>query len=191
MEYRSYEKNFNFGYETAKFTSISAAQILHCHIKNLSFRLLARGLLTVDSSCTKSPSLRVNPLILPPNNAGPCGSAPNRGGQHINKGRTVIKKVYRRGENAMQANEVQQSRVRRTVNDLVMAEMLLVQATIESATAIGDGLNELGRQISEGDESEISPWDTVSSLLQRTVDEAMEPYTSRFKYLRDIISRDS
>ena len=91
----------------------------------------------------------------------------------------------------MQANEVEQSRVRRTVNDLVMAEMFLVQATIESATAIGDGLNELGRQISAGDESEISPWDTVSSLLQRTADEAMEPYTSRFKYLRDMISSDS
>ena len=91
----------------------------------------------------------------------------------------------------MQANEVEQSRVRRTVNELVMAEMFLVQATIESATAIGDGLNELGRQISEGDESEVSPWDTVSALLQRTADQAMEPYTSRFKYLRDMISSDS
>ena len=91
----------------------------------------------------------------------------------------------------MQANEVEQSRVRRTVNDLVMAEMFLVQATIESATAIGDGLNELGRQISEGDESEVSPWDTVSALLQRTADQAMEPYTSRFKYLREMISSDS
>jgi len=91
----------------------------------------------------------------------------------------------------MQANEVEQSRVRRTVNELVMAEMFLVQATIESATAIGDGLNELGRQISEGDESEVSPWDTVSAVLQRTADQAMEPYTSRFKYLRDMISSDS
>jgi len=91
----------------------------------------------------------------------------------------------------MQANEVQQSRVRRTVNDLVMAEMFLVQATIESATAIGDGLIELGKQISESDESEISPWDTLSTLLQRTADEAIEPYTSRFKYLREMISSDS
>lgn len=90
----------------------------------------------------------------------------------------------------MQANEVQQSRVRRTVNDLVMAEMFLVQATIESATAIGEGLNELGRQIANNDEGENSPWDSISSVLQRTTDEALEPYTSRFKYLRDMISND-
>ena len=86
----------------------------------------------------------------------------------------------------MQAKELQQSRMRRTVNDLVMAEMFMVQATIESAAAIGDGLAELGRQISRNDEAEISPWDTVSSVLQRTADEAIEPYTSRLKYLREL-----
>ena len=55
----------------------------------------------------------------------------------------------------MQSNEVQTSRVRRTVNDLVMAEMFLVQATIESAAAIGDGLNELGKQISHNNDNEV------------------------------------
>lgn len=91
----------------------------------------------------------------------------------------------------MQAQEMQPSRVRRTVNDLVMAEMFLVQATIESVTAIGDGINELGRQIAANDEDESSPWDSISSVLQRTADEALEPYTSRFKYLRDMIKSDS
>jgi len=94
--------------------------------------------------------------------------------------------VYLQGENAMQTNAVQQSRVRRTVNDLVMAEMFLVQATIESAAAIGDGINELGKQISSNDDTRQSPWDSISTVLQRTADEALEPYTSRFKYLREI-----
>ena len=91
----------------------------------------------------------------------------------------------------MQANEIQQSRVRRTVNDLVLAEMFLVQATIESAAAIGDGINELGRQISQTEEAQASPWDSISTVLQRTADEALEPYTSRFKYLRHMINSDS
>jgi len=90
----------------------------------------------------------------------------------------------------MQAHEVQQSRVRRTVNDLVLAEMFLVQATIESATAIGDGISELGRQISSSEEAS-SPWEAISAVVQRTADEALEPYTSRFKYLRDLINSDS
>jgi hypothetical protein len=91
----------------------------------------------------------------------------------------------------MQANEAQPGRVRRTMNDLVMAEMFLVQATIESATAIGDGFSELGKQIAQGEENQASPWDSISSVLQRTADEALEPYTSRFKYLRDMIKSDS
>ena len=91
----------------------------------------------------------------------------------------------------MQAHDVQQSRVRRTVNDLVLAEMFLVQATIESATAISDGINELGKQIASSEEANSSPWDAISAVVQRTTDEALEPYTSRFRYLRDLINSDS
>ena len=90
----------------------------------------------------------------------------------------------------MQEQQVTPSRMRRTLNDLVMAEMFMVQATIESATAIGDGLNELGRQLSAGDEAESSPWESISGVLNRTVDEALEPYTTRFRYLRDILNED-
>ena len=87
----------------------------------------------------------------------------------------------------MQNSELQTSRMRRTVNDLVMAEMFLVQATIESATAISDGINELGRQMSQSGESEDRSWDSISGVLQRTADEALEPYTTRLKYLRDML----
>ena len=91
----------------------------------------------------------------------------------------------------MQANEIQQSRVRRTINDLVMAEMFLVQATIESAAVIGSGINELGRQISGSDEAQNSPWDSISTVLQRIADDALEPYTSRFRYLRKMNNDES
>ena len=90
----------------------------------------------------------------------------------------------------MQNSEVQPSRMRRTVNDLVMAEMFLVQATIGSAAAIGDGINELGKQMSQGGEDEDRSWDSISDVLQRTADEALEPYTTRFKYLRDMLSNN-
>jgi hypothetical protein len=78
------------------------------------------------------------------------------------------------------------SMVRRTLNDLVMAEMFLVQATIESATAIGDGIQELGREIAQYDAPGHDTWDSVSSVLHRIADEAVEPYTSRFRYFRDM-----
>ena len=88
----------------------------------------------------------------------------------------------------MENSEMQSSRMRRTVNDLVMAEMFLVQATIESATAIGDGINELGKQMSQDVEEQERSWDSISGVLQRTADEALEPYTTRFRYLRDMLS---
>ena len=47
----------------------------------------------------------------------------------------------------MANNNTSHSLVRQTVDDLIIAELFLVQATIESATAIGDGLSTLGRQI--------------------------------------------
>ena len=88
----------------------------------------------------------------------------------------------------MENSEMQSGRMRRTVNDLVMAEMFLVQATIESATAIGDGINELGKQVSQNVGDQERSWDSISGVLQRTADEALEPYTTRFRYLRDMLS---
>lgn len=81
-------------------------------------------------------------------------------------------------------------RMRRVVNDLVLAEMFLVQATVESAVAIGDGLSELGRQLST-DDAAAEPRASIPALLQRTAGEALEPYTSRLKYLRQLAERDS
>ena len=84
----------------------------------------------------------------------------------------------------MENNTPESSRTRRVVNDLILAEMFLLQATLESATIIGNGLSELGRQVTAANDGETSPWDSLRTVVQRTADEALEPYASRFKYLR-------
>jgi len=91
----------------------------------------------------------------------------------------------------MQTQDLPGSRIRRTVNDLVMAEMFLVQATIESATAIGEGIEELGKKIADRNEPGQTSWESLSQVLQRISDEALEPYTTRYKYFKDMIGSGS
>jgi hypothetical protein len=83
----------------------------------------------------------------------------------------------------MQSSELQQGRARRVLNDLVMAEMLLMQATVESAQAIGDGLSEMTGTLA-ADFPEDAHRPSFSALLQRTAEGALEPYATRLKYLR-------
>lgn len=88
----------------------------------------------------------------------------------------------------MQANE-KPSYVRKTVNDLVMAEMFLLQATIESVNVIGDGINEIGKQFAANDETgEDGELTSLTDTLARIADQAVEPYTTRFKFFREMIS---
>jgi hypothetical protein len=94
-------------------------------------------------------------------------------------------------ETPMQTQNAPQSCVRRTVNDLVMTEMFLVQAAIESAIVLGDGFSELGRQIVQRDGTGSPYWASISGTLQRIADDAVEPYTSRFRYLRDMMNSDN
>jgi hypothetical protein len=65
--------------------------------------------------------------------------------------------------------------------------MFLVQATIESASVIGNGINELGKQITQRDEAGER---SISALLQRIADDAVEPFSSRYEYFRDMIAGD-
>jgi len=85
----------------------------------------------------------------------------------------------------MQQNAQPQSRLRRTVDELIIAEMFLVYATIESAAAISDGLGQLGRQLTTGDQPGDTPADSLRNTLKKVADEATEPYSSRFNFLRD------
>lgn len=87
----------------------------------------------------------------------------------------------------MPANETSNSRVRKTVNDLVMAEMFILQATIESANVIGEGVNELGKQIAANDDKFSEKRGKLSHTLARIADDAVEPYTTRFKYFRKML----
>ncbi len=91
----------------------------------------------------------------------------------------------------MQTNEVaSQGKIRWAVGDIVVAEMFLIQATIESVNVIGDGIAELGKQFTtiEGDSERPEP---IKSVIQRTRDEIVDSYTSRFNYLRKMIDGDS
>ena len=90
----------------------------------------------------------------------------------------------------MQPQSASPNRVRQTVNDLVLAEMFLLQATIESAAIIGDGFSTLGRQFSNSEGAGPRSWGAISSTLQRIADDAMEPYTSRYRYYRDVLRND-
>ena len=89
----------------------------------------------------------------------------------------------------METNNLPQGRIRRAVDDLIIAEMFFVQATIESATAIGDGLSTLGRQITAGEDAGSAPADSIGATLRGIADGALEPYASRFSYLRDLANR--
>jgi hypothetical protein len=88
----------------------------------------------------------------------------------------------------MDTNNETQGRLRRTVDELIIAEMFLVQATIESVTALGDGLSALGRQLKSGDENGTAPVDSIGKTLRQIADDAREPYSVRFSYLRDLIN---
>ncbi len=91
---------------------------------------------------------------------------------------------YSEGEKQVQTNQVKVGRVRRAVNELVLAEMFLVQATVESANVIGERIDELKRQLNGEQEG------SLGELLQRTADEAVEPYSTRFRHLRIMLDDD-
>jgi hypothetical protein len=63
-----------------------------------------------------------------------------------------------------------------------MAEMLLLQAVVESAAVIGDGLDELGEQLSRKEPAQRS----VSDVIIRTANAALEPYVTRLQFLQEL-----
>ncbi len=87
----------------------------------------------------------------------------------------------------MASSQEQSPRLRRTVNEIVVAEMFLVQATVESATAISSGMSALA---SANDDQHRS-WSGISSILQRTASAALEPYTSHYRYFKELRKRAS
>ena len=89
----------------------------------------------------------------------------------------------------MQQRTGTQRRVQRAVGDLVLAEMLLVQASIESAAAIGDGVQALGRELGRPRDGTAGP--RLGQLLAQTADDAIEPFKVRLNYLRNWLDLDA
>ena len=79
-------------------------------------------------------------------------------------------------------------RADRAISDLVLAELFLVQATIESASALGDGISGLREHLYWED---TMPEEELSAFLRRTRDELVEPYSSRFRYFREMLSQEA
>lgn len=76
-----------------------------------------------------------------------------------------------------------QSKVRRAVSDIVVAEMLLVQATIESASLIGECISDLGARVDlRGDG--LAAAKPIRNIVMRARDGVVDSYASRFNYLR-------
>jgi len=78
------------------------------------------------------------------------------------------------------------SRAGRAINDLVVAELFLVQATIESASALGDSISGLRQHLAADDAAE-QPREEFSAFLKRTREELLEPYSTRFKFFRELV----
>lgn len=78
------------------------------------------------------------------------------------------------------------NRAGRAIGDLVMAELFFIQATIESASVLGDGITEL-RDLYR-DDAATEPKEELSSFIKRTGDQLLEPYATRFKYLRELVN---
>jgi len=80
------------------------------------------------------------------------------------------------------------NRAGRTISDLVMAELFFVQATIESASALGDSISELREQLSANGAN--SEREELVSFLKRTRDQLVEPYTTRYRFFRDLVQEE-
>jgi len=76
-----------------------------------------------------------------------------------------------------------QGKIHRVVGDIVIAEMMLIQATIESASLIGECISELGAQTDAGEKG-VATRKPIKTILLRTRDEVVDTYASRFSYLR-------
>ena len=89
------------------------------------------------------------------------------------------------------ANTIETSfrqRAGRALGDLVMAELFLVQATIESASALSESIDELREHLSREDASHGG--EELTDVIRRSGEKVVEPYTTRLRYLREIVRED-
>lgn len=73
-------------------------------------------------------------------------------------------------------------RASRAVNELLVAEMFLVQATIESAAALEEGIEQARHAWQSGDD--------LGSVLKRTRQGVFEPYRERYNFFLRMREQD-
>jgi hypothetical protein len=97
------------------------------------------------------------------------------------------------------SGQVELSRSGRAISELVMAEIFFIQATIESATALGDGLGTLRRRLGArdaaagsgaGSGSGSGNEETLGEVLKRTRHEVVQPYSERIEMFRKLRDQD-
>ena len=88
-----------------------------------------------------------------------------------------------------QQDNTLRGRAGRAISDLVMAELFLVQATIESASILGESITDYREQ---RDQDAVNDSTTLefSDFLKKTGEQLVEPYSARFKVLRDMVRED-
>jgi hypothetical protein len=67
-------------------------------------------------------------------------------------------------------------RANRTINELLVAEMFLVQATIESVSNLGESLEHAREALDDGRD--------LGDVLKAASREVFEPYRERYNYFR-------
>jgi hypothetical protein len=77
------------------------------------------------------------------------------------------------------------SRAGRAISDLVTAELFLVQATIESASILSESISEYRE-----DQAKDAATLEFREFLRQTGEQLVEPYSARFRYLRDMVRED-
>ncbi len=85
----------------------------------------------------------------------------------------------------MQTDLPQESRMRRFVNDLAVAEVLMIQATVESAEILGASFADISDQLLIDRPTQVDQ-PSLSSLIQHTAEKAIEPYATRLAYFRQL-----
>ena len=87
-----------------------------------------------------------------------------------------------------QSNQSNQSVGNRLLEELVLAEILMVEAALESAVALGSGVIRARDHLTG--ETEYDSPDSLGQIIRDTRSQAVEPFTVRLRHLGDLLRYD-
>jgi hypothetical protein len=88
-----------------------------------------------------------------------------------------------------QQDNTLRGRAGRAISDLVMAELFLVQATIESASILGESITDYRERRGQDGVKDDSALE-LRDFLKQTGEQLVEPYSARFRILRKLVRED-